>query len=54
VNRPAFDRRQALRLFGVAALAAATVGVGACGRKQRPTHPEGTDYPKTYPKKTTD
>lgn len=32
-------------MFTVVAL-----GLSACGRKGPPTYPEGSDYPKTYPK----
>lgn len=26
-----------------------TLGVAACGKKNSPTHPAGSDYPKKYP-----
>lgn len=26
-----------------------TMSLSACGRKGPPTHPEGSDYPKTFP-----
>lgn len=52
MTRSLHSRRQALRLLGLATVAAVVSGgVTACGRKRRPTHPEGTDYPRTYPSK---
>lgn len=40
------DRRWMLLLVAVLTV---TVTLSACGRKGPPTHPEGSDYPKTYP-----
>lgn len=37
------------RLVLVLVVAAIALPASACGRKNQPIHPEGSDYPKEYP-----
>lgn len=46
-RRDGYSRR--LGVLAMVLVIAAALSVSACGRKNAPVHPEGAEYPKTYP-----
>lgn len=36
-------------LLVIALIVGLTASLGACGRKDKPEHPPGSDYPRQYP-----
>jgi hypothetical protein len=37
------------KLLVIVLLVGLTASLGACGRKDKPEHPPGSDYPRQYP-----